>query len=119
MKENDRLPLVRSGSQVVNAEPAGRSELRGDAVEMADRIAWLCDEEIHNSLLALSRERDSRGSQRILVDLARFQRPKAGFTVSIIGVFNWPDQLMELLFELFMCQLIFRGQVRISDEKVP
>src|SRR5271166_2917691 len=43
----------------------------------------------------------------------------AGFTVSIIGVFNWPDQLMELLFELFMCQLIFRGQVRISDEKVP
>ena len=45
MKENDRLPLVRSGSQVVNAEPAGRSELRGDAVEMADRIAWLCDEE--------------------------------------------------------------------------
>ena len=71
MKENDRLPLVRSGSQVVNAEPAGRSELRGDAVEMADRIAWLCDEEIHNSLLALSRERDSRGSQRILVDLAR------------------------------------------------
>ena len=46
MKENDRLPLVRSGSQVVNAEPAGRCELRGDAVEMADRIAWLCDEEI-------------------------------------------------------------------------
>ena len=40
-------------------------------------------------------------------------------SVSIIGVFNWPDQLMELLFELFMCQLIFRGQVRISDEKVP
>ena len=71
MKENDRLPLVRSGSQVVNPEPAGRSELRGDAVEMADRIAWLCDEEIHNSLLALSRERDSRGSQRILVDLAQ------------------------------------------------
>ena len=53
MKENDRLPLVRSGSQVVNAEPAGRSELRGDAVEMADRIAWLCAH--YSEKLGLSR----------------------------------------------------------------
>jgi hypothetical protein len=57
MKENDRLPLVRSGSQVVNAGPAGRSELRGDAVEMADRIAWLCDEEIEHFVAAVL-ERD-------------------------------------------------------------